>query len=206
MDEGITTLTGAGGTLGSVSSTNGRYFYAPTELKGTVDEYEDVTFDEINNIESSKNPYVGVLKYNLTVTAAKGEAGKKLKITVAATPTGDVITDAYRVAVYMTGAAYTTAATVPEDDNLAVGAFSAVYGKTAGTNQAYATATEPGNQVVKAIGNSDTIPASTYQTAVDKDVSANFVVAVWMEGNVAESQNAAGGQKVSVAVDFELVA
>lgn len=215
----LTSLTGLGGTLGSVSSIDGKNFYAPIGMKKTVAEY--TTFDEIDAIAAGiaaettgyNNTYTGILKYNLTVTAAKGESGKKLCVTVTANPTGTDITNSYRVAVYMTGASYTTTPTVPsaEQRHLDVGAFHAVYGSAAAAAldpapKAYNTKTTTADQIITAVGTADTISASAFQTSVDTNVSANFVVAVWMEGNVATSQNTAGGQKVSVKVDFDLVA
>ena len=207
-------IEGGGGKLGAVSSVDGAKFYAPEELEGDMASYAAADYEEIGP-EETGNGYVDYFQYNLAVTAAKGEAGRKLQYSITVTEPnaqGNLI-NWYRVAIYYVDTAESAtdkAAAKTGQQALATDAGNKVYAHTAGTDNAYykndqSVITTKANTVYAVSTASDVHCASAFSTSAEKNMTANFVVAVWMEGTAADTtQNVAANEKIKVTVEFEL--
>ena len=211
------TITGGGGNLGAVSSTDGQKFFAPSALK---DSYENTDFVAWSSATS--NVYKDYFKYNIAVTSALGDNVKKgLAMKVTVNNVGDTLKDWYRIAVYRTGTVGRTNTTTDNVDALTGDELAPVagekwlFGDATGTNDAVSAAstiTENGQSVTGILAGGRVvdvnIPVTTknvsFYTDVANYVTAHFVVAVWLEGCAATVQNNAAGESISVTVDFSL--
>ncbi len=203
--DSATAITGSAASLGSVSSQYGKDFYAPADWTAASPSMVAVS-------AVTKNPYTGYIQYSIAVTAAKGEANNHLKayVTVNETnATANQLKSWYRVGVYHVG-------TIVEDDTdyskeapTSAGAVTAstakVYGSSAVDDDSYWDGTQKkSDRDVVAVGSANAISLSSFTTQTGKDVTAYFVVAVWMEGYASANQNSAGGQSIVVTANFEL--
>ncbi len=215
-----TEVEGDPATLGAVSSEYGQTFYAPDDWDSQAPTMVPVG----NAVQSgdsvaylANNPYVGYIQYSLAVTAAKGEDGKHLKayIDVDETNAGSSLVNWYRVGLYHVDTAVEGASGYSKEAPHTAGArksagASKVYSHDAATSSdkywdATGTAVAS-DRTTYAPGSGTAISLSSFSTQQAKDVTAYFVVAVWMEGCANDNQNKAGNQKITVTVDFELYA
>ncbi len=221
-----TSIPGHAHTLGSVSSQIGKEFFAPKALAASYDA--NTVYAKLGTTSSVTNAYTGYMKYNLAVTAAKGESGKLLKITVGLgtpAPTGTLLTD-YRVALYLVSVDDTvendhTAASTSDTLDPLGGAspkYQYVFGNAEGSDSAVSSILTPSDggkatftaRGVTALSDGDanpkTLTADVFQTSVSKHVTAHFVLAAWLEGSARTQQNDAGGSQLKVTATFDLVA
>lgn len=218
-----TSIPGHTHSLGSVSSEYGKDFYAPLALAASYDA--NTQYGTAAAAKTAGNNYTGYMKYNLAVTAAKGEDGKLLKVTVKTTATDATVLSGYRVGIFLVSvnknaASDSVAADTSDTLTPMMESTTAVYqyvlGETGVNNDTYVSsvdgtskkATVSNDRVVTAIGSghSTTFNSSVFATLADKHVCANFVIALWLEGTVDTPQNGAAGATIGLTTDFELVA
>ena len=207
--------------LGSVSSTTGEHFFAPTTLgDNTAGAGKYTAIDNQSAIDTlvgdGTNKYVGYLKYNLMLSAEPSdEEAKDLKLAVTVTNNdANTIGKWYRVAVYKISSDATSVITTNQTAGAAVGTYA--YTDLTGDNRDTA--------ITSTAGATSATARTAISSAASITIAENFIepedeavqrqhlcVAVWMEGGAklgenVEDQNGAGGKTLNVNFTFSLVA
>lgn len=204
-------VTGKVATLGAVSTSDGKTFFAPDSILSD-DAPVGSHLNFVDWASATNNKYKSFVKYNLSVTLEKVKSSediKHVKVELVQTTAESPIDDWYRVAIYHTSA--TNLDVVNDLDKDTDAPFTAFFGKNGTSTDKYVakagqddgTGVILSNRTVISKDATDPTDVAGFVPSVSADVTWNFVVAVYLEGTATtESQNTGAGKALDVGLRF----
>ena len=187
--------------MGLVSSTDGKEFVAPAELK-TTNSYAagDMAHVTTKTAWSNANKYVGYVKYLVRVQSPADTVGANMNLRwkITMSDVDSALTNLWRVAFF-------------EATSTAFGNNLGLHSNTPGEKAGFTwnnTAAEAGNYTTTALPASETLlskNATTYVNTTD-GIDQYYGVSIWIDGNATGADNALGGKTLSSLLTFDLVA
>ncbi|MBE6127555.1 MAG: hypothetical protein E7182_06235 [Erysipelotrichaceae bacterium] len=190
--------------MGLVSSTDGKEFVAPAELKTTnsyaAGDMAHVTTKTEWTTANNKNKYVGYVKYLVRVQSPADTVGSNMNLRwkITMSDVDSALTNLWRVAFF-------------EATSTAFGTNIGLYSNTSGSKAGFTwsnTAAVAGNYTTTALPASETLLAKNTTTYVNttEGIDQYYGVSIWIDGNATGADNALGGKTLSSLLTFDLVA